>query len=87
MVIRVNSRVFTDVWLGNSDRLCMALQEHVTWAGELGIRTWPKESILNICPVWVSWFDSSTRTSSSLGWMYVTFQPMGQLDRTRFRLL
>jgi hypothetical protein len=56
MVIRANSRGFTDVWLGSSDRLCMALQEHGTWAGELGIRTGPRESVLDICPVWIGWF-------------------------------
>jgi hypothetical protein len=44
----------------------MALQEHGTWAGELGIQTWPRESILDICPVWVSWFDRSARTSNPL---------------------
>jgi hypothetical protein len=55
--IKANSCGFTDVWLGSSDRLRMALQEHGTWAGELGIRTWPRESILDICPVRVSWFD------------------------------
>jgi hypothetical protein len=50
----MDARRFTDVWLGSSDRLRMALQEHGTWARELGIRTWPRESIMDICPVWVS---------------------------------
>jgi hypothetical protein len=36
MVFRANSRGFTDVWLGSSDRLRLALLEHDTWAGKLG---------------------------------------------------
>jgi len=42
MVFRANSRGFTDIWLGSSDRLRMALQEHGTWGEELGIWTWAK---------------------------------------------
>jgi hypothetical protein len=60
MVIRVNSRGFTDIWLGSSDRLCMALQEHGTWAGELGIRTWPRgvdPEYLSHMGKLVRWFD------------------------------
>jgi hypothetical protein len=55
--IRANSRGFADVWLGSLDKLRMALLKHGTWAEELGIRTWPRESILDICPARVSWFD------------------------------
>ena len=42
MVFRANSHGFTDIWLGSSNRLHMALQEHGTWAEELGIWTWAK---------------------------------------------
>jgi hypothetical protein len=71
MVIRANSRGFTDVWLGSSDRLRMALQEHDTWAEELGIWTGPRESVLDICPVLGRLVWPSTRTSSPRGWVYV----------------
>jgi hypothetical protein len=56
----------------------MALQEHDTWAEELGIQTCPKESILNICPIWISWFDSSTRMSSPLRVGGCEIQPTDQ---------
>ena len=42
MVFRANSHGFTDIWLGSSDRLRMALLEHGTWAEEMGIWTWAK---------------------------------------------
>ena len=42
MVFRANTCGFTDVWLGNSDMLRMALQEHGPWPGELGIQMWAK---------------------------------------------
>ena len=41
------------------------------------IQSWPREEILVLCFVWVSWFDDSTRTSNSKEWVIVTTQPMG----------
>jgi hypothetical protein len=31
-------------------RIARELGQVDTWVGELGIRTWPRESILDICP-------------------------------------
>ena len=43
MVIRAKlSRFHEYIWLGSSDRLPIAMQEHGTLAGELGIWTWAK---------------------------------------------
>ena len=41
----------------------------------------PREEILLLCPVWVSWFDGSMRTSNPKGWVIVTERPSGPVGR------
>jgi hypothetical protein len=65
MVIRANSHGFTDVWLGSSDRLCMALGPG---AGNtnVGKRVDPKH--LSHMGKLVRWLDEDIG-SFEVGWM------------------
>jgi len=65
----------------------LALDARTGHMGPLALDVWDvaKKEIMLLCPVWVSWFDVSTRTSSPLGWVIVTDQPMGRLGPDRIR--